>query len=126
MSDSIPADAAAAPAAESKSEHPAVAEPLGVHVVSLPVLLGVFAALIVLTWLTVAASQLNLGDGNLALAIGIATVKASLVALFFMHLRYDNPFYAVLFVSALVCVALFISLTLLDTLQYAPEMYSWG
>ena len=34
-----------------------------------------------------------------------------------MHLRYDNPFYALIFVTALVFLAVFLSLTLMDTLQ---------
>lgn len=113
-------------AVESQSEHPAAEHGFAVHVVSVPVLLGVFAALIVLTWLTVAATRFDLGNWNLAIAIGIATVKASLVALYYMHLRYDNPFYSFLFVSGLVFVALFISLTLLDTLEYGPDVNPWG
>ena len=51
---------------------------------------------------TVAATWVDLGGWNLWIALGIATVKASLVALYFMHLRYDNPFYALIFVTALV------------------------
>lgn len=42
-----------------------------------------------------------------------------------MHLRYDNPFYAVVFVTALMFLALFLSLTLLDTLQYRPDVENW-
>ena len=91
------------------------------HVVSVPTLLGVFALLIGLTALTVAATWVNLGGWNLWIALGIATAKASLVALYFMHLRYDNRFYALVFVAALVFLALFLSLTLMDTLQYCAE-----
>jgi cytochrome c oxidase subunit 4 len=47
------------------------------------------------------------------------------VALYFMHLRYDKPFNAILFLTALVFVALFVSLTLLDTLQYEPDLSNW-
>ena len=36
------------------------------------------------------------------IAVGIATVKASLVALYFMHLRYDQPFYAIVLLTALL------------------------
>ena len=96
-----------------------------VHVVPLPVLWAVFAALIVFTVLTVSATRYDLGSWNLVLAMAIATVKASLVVLFFMHLRYDNPFNALIFIAALVFVALFISLTLLDTLQYQPDIQNW-
>jgi cytochrome c oxidase subunit IV len=96
-----------------------------VHVVPLPVLGGVFAALIVFTVLTVSVTRFDLGSWNLILAMAIATVKASLVVLYFMHLRYDNPFNAIIFIAALVFVALFISLTLLDTMQYQPDIQHW-
>jgi cytochrome c oxidase subunit IV len=95
------------------------------HVAPLRVLLGVFAVLLALTFTTVAATWFDFGGWALAIALGIATVKASLVALYFMHLRYDNPFYAVIFLTALLFLALFLSLTLLDSLQYQPEVENW-
>ena len=95
------------------------------HVVSRPILLAVFAVVLTLTVVTVAATWIDLGGWNLWIAMGIATVKAALVALYFMHLRYDNPFYALIFVTALTFLAVFLSLTLLDTLQYAPNIDNW-
>jgi cytochrome c oxidase subunit IV len=95
------------------------------HAVPLPVLLAVFATLLVMTLLTVAVTWFNLGNWNLIIALGIATFKAALVALFFMHLRYDNPFYAIVFIAALFFVALFLGLTLLDTFQYQPDIQAW-
>ena len=95
------------------------------HVVSVRVLLTVFALLMVLTVLTVSATRVDLGDWNLVIAMGIATAKAGLVALYFMHLRYDHPFNALVFVAALVFLTLFISLALLDTLEYQPAIESW-
>ena len=92
------------------------------HVMPVPILLGVFFALIVLTFATVAATWIDLGPWNLGLAMGIAMVKATLVAAYFMHLRYDNPFNALLFGAALLFLALFISLTMLDTLEYRPDI----
>lgn len=48
---------------------------------------AVFGSLLVLTVITVAVSYINLGvKGNIALALAIAALKASLVAGFFMHL----------------------------------------
>ena len=84
-----------------------------------------FAVLLALTFLTVAATWFDVGGWGLAIALGIATIKASLVVLYFMHLRYDNPFYAVVFIAALMFLALLLSLTLLDTLQYQPEVENW-
>lgn len=99
-------------------------EPMA-HVVPLPVLLGVFAVLVALTFLTVAATWHDFGGGALVIALSIATIKASLVALYFMHLRYDNPLYAVVLVLALMFLGLLLSLTLLDTLQYQPDVENW-
>jgi cytochrome c oxidase subunit 4 len=96
-----------------------------VHAVPLPVLSTVLAALLVMTLLTVAAARFDLGSWNLIIALGIATIKAALVVLFFMHLRYDNPFYAVVFITALLFVALFLGLTLLDTTQYQGDIQAW-
>ena len=95
------------------------------HVVPLPVLLAVFACLIALTVATVSATWIDLGGWNLWIAMGIASVKAALVALYFMHLRYDHPFNALIFVAALVFLTLFVSLALLDTLEYRPDVETW-
>ncbi|MHB8899843.1 MAG: cytochrome C oxidase subunit IV family protein [Thermoguttaceae bacterium] len=103
----------------SHVEHPIA------HVMPVPVLLGVFAALMTLTFLTVAATWVNLGWLNLPVAMAIATVKATLVALYFMHLRYDAPFNGLAFLSALGFVALFIVVTLLDTFHYQPDIQQY-
>jgi cytochrome c oxidase subunit IV len=95
------------------------------HIMPLPVLCAVFAALIFFTGLTLSATWYDLGHWNLILAMGIATVKASLVVLYFMHLRYDYPLNALIFITALVFMTLFISITLLDTLQYQPDILNW-
>jgi cytochrome c oxidase subunit 4 len=47
------------------------------------------------------------------------------VALYFMHLRYDHPFHGLIFVVALGFLALFMSLTLMDTQQYQPTLQSF-
>jgi cytochrome c oxidase subunit 4 len=90
------------------------AAPLG-HVVPLLILAAVFWALLVLTALTVAVSQFDMGPINLYVALAIAGLKATLVVLYFMHLRYDQPFYLVVFLGCLGFVVLFISLVLTDT-----------
>lgn len=95
------------------------------HVVDFRVLLGVFAALMVLTAITVAVSCFDFGAVNLLVALGVATVKATLVALYFMHLRYDNPFYAVLFVIGVAFLCLFLTITMLDTMEYHHDVQQW-
>jgi cytochrome c oxidase subunit 4 len=92
-----------------------------VHVVPPRVLLTVFAGLLVLTVLTVAATYVNLGAANIWLALGIALAKAALVALYFMHLRYDSPFNAVVLLCALLFVALFVGAAVIDSHQYRVE-----
>jgi len=91
------------------------------HVVPIPVLLAVFAVLIVLTALTYAATFVDLGAFNIWIALLIAVVKGSAVALWFMHLRYDKPFYGVVLATSLLFVALFIGISLMDTLEYRVE-----
>lgn len=84
------------------------------HVVPVRTLLIVFASLITLTGLTVFVADLPLGEWDAAVALGIATVKATLVAAIFMHLKYDSRFHGLLLVFATLFVVLFLALTLLD------------
>jgi cytochrome c oxidase subunit IV len=99
-----------------------VAHPIG-HAVPLKILLGVFAALAMLTVVTVVASKFDFGEYNLVIALAIAVIKASLVVLFFMHLLWDKPFNAIVFVGCLFFVGLFIGLTLLDSVQNFGSAY---
>lgn len=96
--------------------------PMEVHVVPLQVLLAVFGALVVLTYLTVKVAQVDLGAWNLFGALAIASIKATLVALYFMHLRYESAFYSFLFVTGLAFLALFLGLTLIDAVAYQPDI----
>ncbi len=85
------------------------------HVVPLWLMFAVFGALMVLTVLTVAVTVVDFGYvGNVIVAVAVAAVKAALVALFFMHLRWDNPFNGIAFGASLVFIALFIVIALLD------------
>lgn len=89
-----------------------------VHVVPVWLLLGVFGGLIVLTWATVAVTAVDLGAGNIFVAMLIAVLKAGLVAMFFMHLRWDSPFNGLILVSSLLFVAIFIAIALMDSVNY--------
>jgi cytochrome c oxidase subunit IV len=60
------------------------------HIVSPKVYFAIFALLMIFTAATVAAAFMDLGPFNLVVALGIATIKATLVVLYFMHVRY-NP-----------------------------------
>lgn len=89
------------------------------HVASVKVLVGTGGALLVLTLVTVLATKVDFGANiNLALAMFIAVIKATLVVLFFMHLKYDKIFHTVVFVSAILAAALFVGFTMMDSNQY--------
>ena len=67
------------------------------HIVSFKTYLNVILALLGLTVVTVLASLVDFGWLNLIIAMGIATVKAGLVLMYFMHLKYDDKTYLVIF-----------------------------
>ena len=73
-------------------------------------------ALLALTAITVAAAGIHFGSSsiNVAIALGIATVKASLVALVFMHLRHDKPINAVIAISGFLFLALLLAYCVID------------
>jgi len=99
-----------------------VESPTLAHVIPVQVLVAAFLALMVLTAVTVGVSYFDFGSLNLLVAVGVATIKASVVALYFMHLRYDSPFNGLIFVTAVIFLALFLSITLLDTIEYQGEI----
>ena len=98
-------------------------QPIVGHLVSIPILVWTTLALLVLTVLTVAVRYVDVGEFNIVIAIGIAVVKATLVALFFMHLWWDRPFNQIVFVACIAFVILLIALTVVDTKQNAPTLY---
>jgi cytochrome c oxidase subunit 4 len=61
------------------------------HILPRKVYLWVFIALLVLTVITLMAAGIDFGNFNLVVAMLIASVKALLVALYFMHLKYEHP-----------------------------------
>ena len=75
----------------------------------------VLGALLALTVITVLAAGFSFGSWNVIIALGIASVKASLVALFFMHLRHDKPMTAIIFVSGAAVLGVFLMICTLDS-----------
>lgn len=92
------------------------------HVLPPAVLVGTAAALLVLTAVTVAVARVDLGAANVAVALAIASVKASIVALFFMHLKYEHRFHLVVLVGAAVFAALFASFVVFDASEYRTDV----
>jgi len=87
------------------------------HIIPRPLLLKVFLTLVALTIITALTGQADLGAFNflhVPLAIGIAVIKAALVVLFFMGLKYDRPINALAFIIGLLMVGVFLAFTLLD------------
>jgi len=85
------------------------------HIVPVRVYLAIFAALLVGTGLTVAAAFFDFPWRlNTVVALTIATVKATLVVLYFMHVRYSIRLIWVIVVSALFWVGILFALTLSD------------
>jgi cytochrome c oxidase subunit 4 len=82
-----------------------------VHIASSQFYWGIFGALICLTILTVKVSYYDFGQANILIALLVATMKASLVAAFFMHLRHDKLFNTIAFLSSFLFLAIFILLT---------------
>ena len=61
------------------------------HIVPLSVYFRVFGLLLFMTGLTVAVAYIDLDWGNTPIALAIALFKATIVILFFMHMRYNTP-----------------------------------
>ena len=74
----------------------------------------IWAGLMVLTAITVAVSRVDLGFMNVAVALGVASIKASLVIFFFMHLKYENWIIKGMVLTAFVILAIAIGLTFVD------------
>jgi cytochrome c oxidase subunit IV len=84
------------------------------HVVPLSVYFKVFAALMVLLVLTLAAAAVDLGPLNLPIAMTIAIIKAVLIILYFMHVRYSSQLVWVFAGSAFVWLVIMFVLTMAD------------
>ena len=75
------------------------------------------SSLLVLTGITVSAAFINLGPFNPVVALLIATIKATLVVLFFMHVKgASEKFTAAVVVSGFFFLAILLSLALADYL----------
>ena len=90
------------------------------HVMPLPIYFGVFAALMLGTFLTVLASQKDFGWMNTPIALGIAIVKAALVILFFMHVKYSTRLTWVVIIASFLWLSLLFVLTFADYLTRGP------
>lgn len=84
------------------------------HVVSWKLYLVILTALVVGTFITVQAAKIDLGRGNIILALAIAVTKMTLVVLFFMHGKYSSRRTKLVIVSGFFWLAIMLALTLAD------------
>ncbi len=81
----------------------------------------VLATLLALTVITVLAAGVNFGSGNVIIALTIATIKAALVALFFMHLRHDKLMNSIIFLAGISMLGVFLAISYIDVDARAAE-----
>ncbi|UOD34547.1 cytochrome C oxidase subunit IV family protein [Deferribacteraceae bacterium V6Fe1] len=84
------------------------------HIVSYKTFIIVWALLLFLTAVTVWVAQINLGFLNVVAALAVATTKACIVILFFMHLKYENKLFKISVFMTFLVLALFIGFTFFD------------
>ncbi|MCH8567585.1 MAG: cytochrome C oxidase subunit IV family protein [Balneolales bacterium] len=96
------------------------------HIIPLKVLLSTTFALIVLTVITVGVFYVNIPPPfDVIVAIILATFKATLVAMFFMGLYYDEKFNTVVLVFSLLFFLVFVGITMLDTMFRDTGLNIW-
>lgn len=84
------------------------------HIATVKSYVGIFLALMVLTAITVAVAYVNLGQFNKVVALGIASIKATLVILYFMHVKYSSGLTKLVVVSGFFFLAILLGLTMVD------------
>ena len=84
------------------------------HIVPVPIYLGVFITLIVMTWVTAYVSTIDLGRWNIFVALAIAMFKASLVILFFMHVKYSSKLTKMIVGAGFFWLILLLFITMAD------------
>ena len=97
----------------SADEH--APEHISEHISSLGSCIAVWLALLTGTTLTVAAAFIDLGPFNTVVALGIATIKATLVVLFYMHVKYTHEkLTGLVVVSAIFWLFILLALSMAD------------
>ena len=84
------------------------------HVSPISVYLTIFGALMVLTALTVSAAYVDLGSFNPVVALGIAIFKATLVILYFMHVKYSSRLTKLVVMTGIFFLVILLGETMMD------------
>ena len=86
------------------------------HIVPYRTFILVWVGLLLLTGVTVAVAQIDLGPLNIWSALAIASCKSSLVVAIFMHMKYEQRLFKLALLAALLILAVFIGFTFFDVL----------
>ena len=89
------------------------------HIVSPKIYAVIGGTLLLFTGITVYAAYVDLGPLNIVVALAIATFKATLVVLYFMHLRYSPKRTQLVIVSGIFWLAIMLFMTLSDYITRA-------
>lgn len=84
------------------------------HILPYGFLAQILAGLVLLTAVTVGVSYIDWGFLNVPIALFVASSKATLVLLFFMHIKYEGMVIKVSFISTMLVLAILISFTFWD------------
>lgn len=84
------------------------------HILSYKLLGIILFSLLILTGVTVGVSYIDMGFFNVPMALLVATVKSTLVLLFFMHLKYEGKLIVISFTSTVVVLCMLISFIFWD------------
>jgi cytochrome c oxidase subunit IV len=98
-------------------------------VVPVKTYVGIFVALLLLTGLTTGVAFIDLGaELNTIVALTIAVVKALLVILFFMHVKYSSNLTKLVIIAGFFFLAILVAMTLADELTrgWSPKAQDWG
>ena len=86
------------------------------HVLPDGLFIGVWVGLLILTGITVAGSVLFPGRIGIGVAIVVTPIKATLILMYFMHLKYEKPVFLTMFLVAVGILSIFMGLTFFDYL----------
>jgi cytochrome c oxidase subunit 4 len=84
------------------------------HIATVKSYVGIFLILMALTTITVMVAYVNLGEFNKVVALSIASVKATLVILYFMHVKYSSHLTKLVVVTGFFFLFILLGLTMTD------------
>lgn len=93
----------------------------GHHILPFKLYLNIFVSLLVLTVITVWVAQFDFGSLNTFIAMAVATVKASLVGMYFMHLKYDDKANTVCLLAGVFFLIVMFAFIAVDVYTRVPQ-----